>query len=350
MIAPSAKKRHPVLAQVDILDVARKLGLRVSGNTTACFNSKGHRGGKDTRPSLWLNRKRQRYCCMACDTRGDAIDLVRNVLDCNFKDAVEFLQHLPARPPQSPEKDSSDWLEDIRFAADVSVPPEVIEVYRALVAWLPAPQPRSPAGWYLQGRGIAPGLAESMGVREIVDRFRLKEQLLTTFGTDVVKKAGLLSVRGNLLFAHHPLLFIYYDGDAPVYIQARTLDPTDPRKELKPAGRPCPVPYYANTLRAGFGEVWICEGCIDTLSALQLGHAAVGVPGARAFHPAWVKLFRGIADVRIMFDNDEAGQEAARRVHRRFRREGIAARIFTPPAGKDINDYLVSSMKGNRYG
>lgn len=349
MIAPSVRKHHPVLAQVDILDVARKLGLRVSGNTAACFNSKGHHGGKDSHPSLWFNLKRQRYCCMACDTRGDAIDLVMNVRGCHFNDAVDFLQHLPPKPPQSLEENSSDWMEDILHPADVSTPPEVIEVYRAIAACLPAPQPRSPAGWYLQNRGINPGLAELMGVREIVDRFKLKEQLLATFGADVLKKAGILSVNGNLLFAHHPLLFIYYDGDAPVYIQARTLDPANSQKELKPVGRPCPVPYNVNTLRAGFGEVWICEGCIDALSALQLGHAAVGVPGVRAFHPAWVKLFRGIADVRIMFDNDAAGQEAAQTLHRRFRREGIAARIFTPPVGKDVNDFLVSSMKGDHH-
>ena len=85
-----------------------------------------------------------------------------------------------------------------------------------------------------------------------------------------------MSRSGRFLFARHALLFFYTQDDIPRFVQARDITGEATCKELSLAGLHSPVPYNVDVLGQGHDRVLVCEGCIDTLSAVQLG-----LPGRR---------------------------------------------------------------------
>lgn len=87
-----------------------------------------------------------------------------------------------------------------------------------------------------------------------------------------------------------------------------------------------------------YAQVVICEGEIDTLSALSAGLKSVGTGGANAFYRPWKHLLDHTDDLVIAYDGDKAGKEAAVKLKSVLPH----ARIITPPEGKDLNDILRS--------
>ena len=82
--------------------LARRLGLTVnrSGMTT-CFSRPDLHANRDATPSTRIHE--DGFYCFGCHSKGDAIDLVRHVTGCGFRDAVGKLEELfgpvgPQRP------------------------------------------------------------------------------------------------------------------------------------------------------------------------------------------------------------------------------------------------------------
>ena len=100
------------------------------------------------------------------------------------------------------------------------------------------------------------------------------------------------------------------------------------------------MPYNVDVLRQGHDRVLVCEGCIDTLSAVQLGYPAVGVPGVTGFRDEWFPLFRAVRRVTILFDDDPAGRRQAAELRPGSGCAGIRADAQFPRQGKDVNDLL----------
>ena len=103
-----------------------------------------------------------------------------------------------------------------------------------------------------------------------------------------------------------------------------------------------PAPFNADLLAQGPDKVYICEGCVDTLSALQLGYPAVGIPVIVGFRTEWFDRFLGVKHVFILFDNDEAGRRHAAELRSQFRQRGVKADVYHPQGAgvKDMNDLL----------
>lgn len=87
-----------------------------------------------------------------------------------------------------------------------------------------------------------------------------------------------------------------------------------------------------------FAKVVLCEGEIDTLSALSAGYMAVGVAGATSFFKPWVHLLDHVDELVLAFDGDAAGREAAGKI------KGLLpqASIVEMPADTDLNDVLLT--------
>lgn len=85
-----------------------------------------------------------------------------------------------------------------------------------------------------------------------------------------------------------------------------------------------------------YPEVVICEGEIDTLSALSAGLKAIGVAGANSFYRPWRHLLDHADSLIIAYDGDDAGREAAAKLKSALPQ----ARIADVPSGKDLNDIL----------
>jgi DNA primase len=335
------------LPKFPILETAAALGISIDGRQAHCFNAASHSDGKDTNPSLVFFPDSNRYKCFACGVRGDAIDLVRAVRGLRFQEALAWLN---AKFPHAaaaglafnPQVDSKPPA-----SKAFSVPDErAVEVYAALYAKCYEVAPFTPAGEYLIGRGLDLDLANEYLVGELYNPQEAREALGEKFSIDQIRAAGLVSRAGNFLFARHPLLFFYFNDGYPVYIQGRDITGNATCKELSLSGLCSPVPYNAALIATQPERVCLCEGCIDTLSALQMGYPAVGVPGVRGFRPEWFTNFQGISQIDILFDNDTAGQQAAVELKSLFLQRGQKAKILRPRNVNDMNDLLLSKLHG----
>lgn len=82
----------------------------------------------------------------------------------------------------------------------------------------------------------------------------------------------------------------------------------------------------------------ICEGEIDTITAVQAGLPAVGFPGVSALREYSPRLFAGYERVLILADNDDKGQGEtfAERIAELVKN----SRIVKMPTGHDVNSFV----------
>lgn len=123
--------------------------------------------------------------------------------------------------------------------------------------------------------------------------------------------------------------------------------------------RPRAQPKYVNT--RGFGkselypagfldsensEIWLCEGEIDTLNAIQYGYNAVtSTSGAGSWLPEWSIHFKD-KQVWLAFDSDDAGRRASNKISGILR--GVAAEVYQVllPV-KDVTDFFMKYPDGD---
>lgn len=88
----------------------------------------------------------------------------------------------------------------------------------------------------------------------------------------------------------------------------------------------------------------IAEGEIDTMLLHQIGYSAVSsTGGAGTWKAEWSQFFTHIQDIVILYDNDEAGRDGAKKIRAGMRR----ARIVTLPNGiKDIGELWAAGAAG----
>lgn len=322
-----------------ILAVAQKLGLSLKGEQTSCWNAQQHSGGVDRNPSLKLYPATNSYHCFACKIRGDVFNMIMDHLQISFSRSIEWAN-------------SQDFSKQSTVATTTNGPISTatdsrsLEVYSKMWELTIPPDPTTSCGQYLANRGLDLTLAERYGVR-FCPRGDLFTRLQHHFSLEEIKNAGITSKSGQYLFQNHPLLFFHLIDGRPHYLRGRSISPSASVKELGLTGRSCPAPFNADLLKQA-DEVWICEGVIDTLSAIKLGLPAVGVPGVHGFRDAWFNRFSNFPKVVIAFDNDQPGQEAAMKLRGEFRLRGFQCEVKIPnDRFKDINDILVSQLQAS---
>jgi DNA primase len=179
----------------------------------------------------------------------------------------------------------------------------------------------------------------------IEDYGGVSRKLEAAFASADLERLGFFNAAGHLRYYRHKLLFPYLDPQGrPVYLQARAIEADaaglkgPAPKELSMSG-PIPLPYNCRLLDGEPGQIYLCEGVIDTLTLIEQGFPAVGIPGASNFKPAWADLFRN-KSVHVAFDPDAPGESGAAKAIERLQAHGIEARRLTPPAGMDLNDWF----------
>jgi DNA primase len=206
---------------------------------------------------------------------------------------------------------------------------------------------------YLRGRGISLATARAAKVGWIVDYHGLNRVIRSQVPLEELQALRLFNPKGNFSLYKYRLLFPFWLGGEVLGLLARNPEwrsRNDGPKELV-IGSPL-VPYNADALTDKGSEVFLCEGAIDTLTLLEIGLNAVGVPGADGFKRAWVCLFDGFTAV-IAFDADDAGRRGAKGVTRMFPEAGRPSpKVLELPRGvKDINEWWLRFGSGkNRTG
>jgi DNA primase len=196
--------------------------------------------------------------------------------------------------------------------------------------------PSAEAQAYWQRRGLSDAVVAEFG---LTDAKPGTAAALESHGSlEQLVEVGVLSQSGRLRFEDHPLLFPFWQDGAPVYLQARRYGSAEPRY----LGVRGPIPCLYNVAALSADEVWVAEGCIDTLTLASAGVAAVGIVGARGLKAAWLPAFAD-KTVVLALDNDAAGRVAATQLLPRLGPIARMVCVAVLPEGADVNTYVVAT-------
>lgn len=350
----------------DIVEVAQRLGVEVKHGRARCIHPQNHKNG-DRTPSMTVSSDKNSFNCWVCpDVHGDVIALVQQVESVGFIKALEWLSEFAGQRPSSPGFPSSpnsqgnqgasqkvvkfsseqpSQLVDPTIEIKFTVPPkgsapwvkrrsELVLSFLRLCSPLEGPVMR-----YLNKRKIFKKTIETQKLRYVKDYRKVSDEMKAAFSMEELKEYGFFNDNHHLRFFKHELILPYLDEQGyPVYFQARSIDPETSPKELNLKG-PITLPYNRPLLNLMPGVIYLCEGVIDTLTLLDKGFQAVGVPGVKAFREEWIDLFKN-KKVYIAFDNDAPGQEATAKVKEMLKSHDIFANNIQLPEGMDINSWF----------
>jgi len=361
-------------ASLSITSVAQALGIEVVRGKFRCFCPQRHVNG-DRTPSVSISEERGLFRCWVCDDiRGDVFSLVQQKRGCTFPEALEWLKEtypflLPGVKRRSPERESkppSTTLQPV-VGHEVSKPKQEIlpplqeesspkeivnedERKKIILSFLKmlSPIEGTPAAAYLMKRRIYKPVWDKMLLRTIKDYDALNRQLKEVYSMEVLQYVGLFNDKGNLRYYKHPLIFPYLDTlRRASHFQARAIDSTVEPKELHLRG-PVPFPYNLSALDQKNGWIYLCEGVVDTLTFLQQGIQAVGIPGVRSFKVQWLPLFKN-KNIVLCLDHDEAGRKGMEYLQEVFSHAGIRSIILgegleqlssNMKEGEDVNEWF----------
>lgn len=327
---------------VPIATVAAELGFRLNQRGGGLCRLPGH---EDRRPSFTLRLSSNSFKCFACGRGGSVIDLVMTMEGLDFLQACHWLseRYLGERDTRtlSRNRASASHLaapRSTKVATPTTAPdPE-------LYSWLLDRSPLCSDGVaYLTARGFSAATLQAFRIGQIGDRAPLRRAAVDHFGEQRLRRCGLLRDGrwgAELVFPTRYLLFPFLVAGAVTYLQARRPDAKSDYRWFCPAGL-LPPAYNVDALDGDQATILICEGVTDTLSAFEMGHAAIGVVGANArLEQQIIARLRG-RNIVLVGDRDAAGRAFARDTVRLLSQRGITAISRSLPADiNDLNDLL----------
>jgi DNA primase len=263
---------------------------------------------RETRPSFYVNRRKNVFYCHGCGRGGDLIRLMELLEGLSF---TQVLLRLRSR-----DRAATALEEAVRF-------------YRRQL-------PRcGQAQCYLEQRGIH--------AAEVIARMRigyagggLRAHLESCgYARQEIRDSGLLDVHGRDRF--YQCLTFPLEGGSNLY--GRALDAGAPRHCFLPRGK---GGLYGWEGARDCGAVIVVEGLCDVAVLWQAGFSnAVAALGAHLNRMQMAQLCDGEPrHVYLCLDGDEAGQSAARILRSRLRQAGVQVRCVELPDGHDPNSFF----------
>lgn len=283
-------------------------------------------------PSFSVNTKGQYFYCFGCGKGGDVFKFLELYEKKSFLEVLENLADKTGSTIPGLDADYRKSIDEDRVIQDVLK--ETTEFYSKNLT-------REARDYLIHKRGI-------MG--ETVFKFKvgyasggLKDQLLNkhNFQPDVCVKAGVLKKGEDSTikdYFYDRIIFPNIRHGQVVYLSGRTID----NKEPKYLHLPGEIKYLYNEDAFYENEIYVVEGILDCLTALQQGYPAVAVFGASSFKAEYLRKISGCEKVYICLDGDAAGIKGSLRIGNII---GEKARIITLPENTDINDYFHGRTK-----
>ena len=306
----------------------------------------------DSRPSLDIDPKRQRYKCWACDAHGDAFSFVQHMEKVNFTEARAILAQragIKFDETQSPQDHhKTRLLEAMRWAQ--------AHYQRAL---LDDPIGEA-ARKYLGGRKLAGKTVRDFGLGfapiggDWLMRFVREERI----PAETLVEVGLLFARyenrGHLDRFQDRVMFPIHDvrgqtiGFGGRIMPESILLPRAP-KYYNSAETPLfskkDVLYGLNLARhagAATGYLAVVEGYTDVMMAHQCGVPQVVATMGTALNARHVsQLRRYVPKVVLVYDADAGGYTGVDRALELFVSQDVELAVATLPEGLDPCDLLV---------
>ncbi len=344
------KEATNTLNNIPIQTVARWLGLHLPLRGTVRCPFDDH---DDNRPSFEVKTSGTRWKCYGCGRDGGSIDFVTAYKALSFLEAKRWLtsqagiSSSASLTPRTntPRKSVTPYKTEYRS----ETPPDH-DVYEQLLH-LAVLQPRG--RHYLMERCISTTTIAKFSIGQVTDPYAILQTLLNIYGFARLNDAGLLTTHSSLsdarfLFPAESLLFPFFEHGRVAYLQARVIQSSASNSKWRNLHRRRPRIYNVDALiDSKASTIDICEGVIDTLSAIELGRRAIGLMGTgfSLSTEQFIRL-RG-RQVNILLDWDRPGDTTSAELKRKMRRLGIVStRKNRPsPTADDLNEYLVELNK-----
>jgi DNA primase len=298
-------------------------------------------------PSFNVRPEIGRFHCFGCGADGDAFRFVMLHDRLSFPEAVEALARRFGVPvPES----RSDAGPDRKEREEILALMEEAARHFTATLWTAA---GTRAREYLLGRGFKKETLESIRAGAARDAWDdLLGALRGRFTPAVLLTAGLVLERQDHSgyydrFRNRAVFPILNESGRVVAFGARSLDGSEPKYLNSPE-----TPVYQKS-RVLYGLSWgkeairkegrvvLMEGYLDVARALEAGVQEAVATCGTALTPGHARLIRRFSDrVILNFDQDDAGQKAARKSLEVLLDEGLRAHVVELPAGHDPDSYL----------
>jgi DNA primase len=306
-------------------------------------------------PSFNVRSEPPLFHCFGCGEGGDVFKFVMLRERASFPEAVETVARrfgiaVPENryEPGPDRKERDELLAVTEAAAD----------HFTKNLWS---GPGTKAREYLLGRGFKKETLELIRAGAASDSWsELLEALRRKFPVAAILKAGLVLEKqgggGHYdRFRNRAVFPISNESGKVVAFGARSLDDSEPKYLNSPE-----TPVYQKS-RTLYGLSWakeasrkqgrlvLVEGYLDVARALEGGSPEAVATCGTALTASHARLLRRFAEkVLVNFDQDEAGQKAARKSLDILAGEGLSVHVVTLPQGHDP-DSFVKAEGGNAY-
>ena len=306
-------------------------------------------------PSFNVNPDRGAFHCFGCGVGGDVFKFAMLHEKVSFPEALELVARRFGIPvPENRYEQGPDRKERDEMVALLDAATE----HFARNLWT---APGTRAREYLLGRGFKKETLERIRAGAAADSWGdLFEALKGRFPVAALMTAGLVregqkSNRPYDWFRNRAVFPILNESGRIVGFGARTLDGSEPKYLNSPES---PVYQKSKTL---YGLSWakeairregrlvLMEGYLDVARALECGVQEVVATCGTALTAAHARLIRRFTEkVIVNFDQDAAGQNAARKSLDLLLEEGLKVHVVELPEGDDPDTFL-KAQGGESY-
>ena len=272
----------------------------------------------ETRPSFYVNARKNLFYCHGCGQGGDLIRFVERSQHLSFRQSLAYLRQRMAAA------NDSQLLEETAafYQLQLSRHGEAVE--------------------YLFGRGLRdPALIEELGIGYAPGGNLHRHLAALGYSFESLCRAGLISRQGHDRFWRR-ILFPCREQGQIVNLYGRSIGGAFPHQLLP---RSKGGLFAWETLRH-FSSVILVEGLFDLAVLWQAGFRNTTCAIGTHLTP---RQLAQLADqpgrcVYLAFDHDanQAGQRAAHRLARQLADAGLAARLVPLPPGHDPNRYFAA--------
>ena len=270
----------------------------------------------DSRPSFYVNTRKNLFYCHGCQHGGDLIRLVQLSEHLSFRESIARLQGELAGAHES-------------------------SLLAQTAAFFQLQLNRYSEGLrYLQLRGLQdPELIAELGIGYAPGGNLRKHLSDLGYSFDLLLRTGLVNSRGRDAFCRR-IMFPCRQQSHIMNFYGRSVGAAFPHRLLpRPKGG-----LFAWESVAAFSAVILVEGLFDLAVLWQAGFRNTTCAiGTHLTSPQWRQLCDQPGRIiYIAFDQDDnrAGQQAATLLARRLKDTGLQARILTLPCGQDPNSFF----------
>jgi DNA primase len=272
---------------------------------------------EETRPSFYVNTRKDVFYCHGCGQGGDLIRFVQLSGHLSFRQSLAHLD-----PQTAPAADASAVLEmaSAFYRQQLDRYPEAIN--------------------YLGARGLRdPELIRELEIGYAPGGSLRRHLTARGYSFELLRQVGLLNANGSDAF-YQRIVFPLRQGEHIVNLYGRSIGTAFPHRFL-PGSK---GGLYAWEKVRHYSEVILVEGLFDYVVLRQAGfHNVTSSLGTHLNADQLLQLYEGLRTVYLAFDVDanQSGQQAALQLAHRLGAHAIATRRVLLPEGHDPNSFFV---------